>query len=83
MATSDAVTTISPSELHYINSKITPANSVYLGQSIAQFSQNREALQDSCYPYKTYPGAERYPLKSHSLWRGRLASLLSISRRVI
>ncbi|BBM83533.1 SagB/ThcOx family dehydrogenase [Candidatus Uabimicrobium amorphum] len=76
MATSDAVTTVSPSEFHYLNSKITPANSVYLGQSIAQFSQNREALQDSCYPYKTYPGAQRYSLKPQWLWRERLTSLL-------
>lgn len=80
MATSNAVNTISPSELHYENSKITPANSVYLGQSIAQFSQSREAIQDSCYPYKTYPGAKRYALKAHRPWKTRLTSLLNKRR---
>ena len=80
MATSNAVNTVSPSELHYINSKVTPANSVYLGQSISQFSQSREAIQDSCYPYKTYPGAKRYKLKARSLWQTRLSWLLKKRR---
>ncbi|WP_372366549.1 SagB/ThcOx family dehydrogenase [Candidatus Uabimicrobium sp. HlEnr_7] len=80
MASSHAIETISPSELHYLNSKITVANRMYLAQNIAEFSQNREAIQDSCYPYKTYPGATRYPLKSQYIWWKRLQSVLQKRR---
>lgn len=72
MASSHAIETISPSELHYLNSKITVTNRIYLAQKIAEFSQNREAIQDSCYPYKTYPGVAKYPLKSQYIWWKRL-----------